>query len=114
MAVYFYLGYIRAEKEKRARIEDRYALVTAQIWVASAKHRANPEEFLRVRDSLLEADSLTSDDLRAFVAADSGQAEKLTPFMSLVQQYVDSLMDVEDSLLLIREDSLKKAADAIR
>ena len=111
VAIYAYIGYTGKEEEKRAALDDRQALVTAQIWVASAKHRANPEEYLRIRDSLLAAGSMTKDDLVEFINADTGQPENLAPFMNLVNEYVDSLLDMEDSLAMAIEDSLRRAAD---
>lgn len=113
-AVFVYLEYERKQDEKRALEENRHALVTAQIWVASARYRANPEQYLKVRDSLLAAASMSADDLRAFINADTGQPENLTPYMNLVQEYLDSLLDIEDSIRMAREDSLAGAAGAIR
>jgi hypothetical protein len=114
VAIYIYVGYARKEEEKRAAIDDRHALVTAQIWVASAKYRANPEEYQRVRDSLLTAAAMTKDDLIDFVNADTSQPENLAPFLNLVQMYIDSLLDIEDSLAMEREDSLRQVADTTR
>jgi hypothetical protein len=114
VAIYVYIGYMGKKEEKQAALDDRHALVTAQIWVASAKYRANPDAFIRVRDSLLATCSLTSDALREFVYSDTGQPEDLAPFMNLVKEYVDSLLDIEDSIAMARKDSLRQAADTTR
>jgi len=106
-AIYAYF-YISDRKEAdRTRIEHDYALVTAKTWVASAKHRADPDRFLQYRDSMLEACSLSSDDILNFVEINRDKPERLFPFSQLVQEYVDSLIDIEDSLALVLEDSLK-------
>ncbi len=108
-AIYAYF-YISDRKEaERTRIEHDYALVTAKAWVASAKHRADPDRFLEYRDSLLDACSLSTADVLGFIEINRDQPEMLYPFSQLVQEFVDSLLDIEDSLALALEDSLKAA-----
>jgi hypothetical protein len=109
-AVYLYVHFTSLRDDKETRLEQEYALVTAQIWVASARLRSQPEEFLRYRDSLLDEHSLTEQALLAFVRKDSSSPETLYPFSRLVQEMVDSLLDIEDSLALMAGDSLEQAA----
>jgi hypothetical protein len=113
-AVYLYLHFTSLKDEEEARLEQEYALVTAQIWVASARLRSQPEEFLRYRDSLLDEHSLTEQDLLAYVRSDSSSPEKLYPFSRTVQEMVDSLLDIEDSLALARGDSSRQAGRSNR
>lgn len=109
-----YLTHSRRQAEARAEREQKMALVTAQVWVASAKLRASPEEFLRFRDSLLDACSLNISDVVGFVKADSGQPEELNLFSKLVKEYVDSLLEIEDSLAMISADSSDTAGSVSR
>ncbi len=112
--IYAYLQYSQKRADEQAGRDREYALVTAQIWVASAKLRANPDEFARVRDSLLSASSLNRDSVLNFFKADSTTPERFSPFMTLVQDFVDSLLEIEDSLALARKDSLEQVRDSTR
>ena len=111
-AIYLYFYISDRREADRTRIEHEYALVTAKSWVASAKHRADPDRYLEYRDSLLKACSLSSADVLGFIEANRDKPEMLYPFSRLVQEYVDSLLDIEDSLAMVLEDSLKAAADS--
>ena len=108
-AIYLYFYISDRSEADRARIEHDYALVTAKSWVASGKHRADPDRYLEYRDSLLRACSLSSADVLNFIDINRDKSERLYPFSRLVKEYVDSLLDIEDSLALALEDSLKAA-----
>ncbi len=114
VGIYLYVQYSQRKADEAAQRDREYALVTAQIWVASAKLRANPGEFARVRDSLLAASSLNRDSVLNFIKADSAAPERLSPFMTMVQEFMDSLLEIEDSLKVAREDSLRLAKDTTR
>jgi hypothetical protein len=87
----------RTEKEENE--QNRVALVTAQVWVATAKYRDDPEAFLAYRDSLLEASGVPGERVMAFLEQHSDVSENMLPFARRVQALVDSLARIEDSLL---------------
>ena len=93
--------------------EQDMALATAQIWVASAKYRENPERFLEYRDSVLTACSLSVADVRAFVDQNKNEPEKFYPYSKLMKEFIDSLLDIEDSLSAALKDSLKQVDPTI-
>lgn len=107
VALYAYLEISERQARVEAERNHRYALATAKVWVMSAKLRANPEEFIRVRDSLLAADSISATDILDYVKLYQKEPESFSPFSKLVQEFVDSLLDIEDSLALVARDSLK-------
>ena len=85
------------------RATDEYALVTAQVWMASASYRSQPDRFLAYRDSLLAARSLSLETLEKYLEYYESQPEESYVFVHRVQVYVDSLFAVEDSLRKVRE-----------
>jgi len=78
--------------------QQKYALVTAQVWVASATYRNNPDSFLSYRDSLLHSNDLTTDSLDRLLDYNRSEPEMLTPFARMVKAAVDSLVAIEDSI----------------
>ena len=108
------LGYYLIAEKKSNRIErmaDQNALVTAQIWIASAKYRNEPDRFLSFRDSILEEAGLSIDSIMQYLTMFQDEPEKYQLFTERVWKYVDSLRAVEDTLMMEQEklekDSLK-------
>jgi len=114
VALYAWLEISDRRVEAEIAQNQRYALAVARVWVVSAKLRAEPQEFIRFRDSLLAADSLSTQDIIDFVKLYENDPERLQPFSQLVQEFVDSLLDIDDSLALAAEDSLKSAVKPTR
>ena len=81
------------------REECRIALVTAQVWVATAKYRDDAERLLNYRDSLLAANGLSKEQMFEYVQRSKGESEGLLPFTQRLRELVDSLARIEDSLL---------------
>ena len=104
VAYWRYSDYRAAEK---TAYEHKMALATAQVWIASATFRNDPDQFLQARDSILAACSLTVYDVNSFVELNIDQPEKLQRYTTLMQEYVDSLLDLQDSLRVAAADSLK-------
>ena len=78
---------------------ERHALVTAQVWLASAEYRDDPQQFLKFRDSLLQATGLSLEKVEEYLRRYSRRPETYTPYLRLVKQYVDSLTQpMTDSL----------------
>ncbi|MCD6250392.1 MAG: hypothetical protein J7J98_08695 [candidate division Zixibacteria bacterium] len=96
---------------QRALEEEQLAQVTAQVWVATALYRDDPERYLTYRDSLLEVNDMPREKIFAFLENRGSQPEELLQFTLRVQQLVDSLSHIQDSLL--REEKIR-LADSIR
>ena len=100
-----YTLYTDYSQQRRASYERSLALVTAQVWIASAKFRDDPQRFVAFRDSLLAAHDFTPAELREFTTAyedNPGEYEHVT---GMVSMFVDSLYLIEDSLLRADEDT---------
>lgn len=98
------------QSAQRALEEERLAQVTAQVWVATALYRDDPERYLAYRDSLLEANNVPREKIFAFLEKHQNESEELLPFAQRVQQLVDSLSHIQDSLL--REEKIRLADSA--
>lgn len=70
---------------------DLYAWATARVWLASATYRYDPDSFLAYRDSLIVADSLSLDDLAAYIKLYDEEPEQYVGFAKQVNRYIDSL-----------------------
>lgn len=86
-----YTSYTENQIAEDERLAHQYALVTAQVWLATAVHRNDNPEFLRVRDSLFAAAGFTMDELDAYLKEHKSRPEFYTPYVRLVNSYVDSL-----------------------
>jgi len=109
-----WLGYSFLDKTVSARQEqeeNRLALVTAQVWIATAMYRNDPERYLAYRDSLLKANDIPRDEVFAFLVQREKYPEELLPFAQKVQRLVDSLYHVEDSLA---REAMIRAQDSAR
>lgn len=106
-----YTYWDRTQSTQRAVEEERVALVTAQVWVATALYRDDPERYMAYRDSLLEANDVPREMVFDFLENRQAEAEQLHPFAARVKQLVDSLASIQDSL--IREEKIR-LADSVR
>jgi len=89
----------------------RYALVTAQVWIATAKFRSEPERFIAYRDSLLKVHSLSEERMQNYLEQYKKHPERYDLFTRLVKQYVDSLSAIK---ILPLEDSTATKAETAR
>jgi hypothetical protein len=96
---------------RRAAEQDRLALVTAQVWVATAVYRDDPERYTAYRDSLLAANHIEREDMFEFLKRFESKPEKYLPFTQKVQDDVDSLARIADSL---SRDKKIQAADSLK
>lgn len=95
-----YTKYQQHTAERFHEDAERYALVTAQVWLASAEYRDEPQQFLNFRDSLLEASGLSLEKVDEYLRRYSKRPETYTPYVRLVKQYIDSLTQpMTDSLI---------------
>jgi hypothetical protein len=80
-----------ARTEKNLAEARKYALVTAQVWVASARFRNDSTTFLAWRDSALAANGLSKQKMTEYLEIHKDRAEDYYKFAELVNRYVDSL-----------------------
>ena len=102
-AVLGYHYYDKFTVEKKLLQDERKALITAKVWVASTVYRDDPGRFLAYRDSLLKAEGVSDKDMSGYLQAYGDKTERFNNFTWLVQQYVDSLSVMD----YWRPDSLK-------
>lgn len=84
--------YMEARKKAAA---ERYAPVTARVWVASALYRNDPDRFIACRDSILEAEGVSAEQLQEYIKDYSKSPEQYKLFTHLTKQMVDSLVQIE-------------------
>jgi len=97
--VFGYFLYNKISTERQHQQAVRQALVTAQVWIATAKYRLEPERFIAYRDSLLKAHSLSMEKMQDYIDRYKNRPEEYDLFTRLVNQYVDSLSAIEMELL---------------
>jgi len=113
-AVGVYFLWDKWSAQRQLREQDRVALVTAQAWIATAKYRNEPERFVQYRDSLLEANGVTREEVFGFLERTGDPPEELLPFARKVQWLVDSLYRIEDSVLKVTERQARDSAAAAK
>jgi hypothetical protein len=108
-----YITYNRLSKKRQYEQTAQHALVTAQVWIASARLRGEPERFAAYRDSLLKAYGLTKDDLQQYLGIYRDRPEQYEVFAELVKRYVDSLsvsetetQNIGDTTAAVTEDTV--------
>jgi hypothetical protein len=97
--------------ERQAREEQELARVTAQVWIATAKYRQEPEKYIQYRDSLLQASGVPRERVLEFIKNSEDMPEELLPFTQVVKKLVDSLFKIEDSIAQVEE---KRIEDSLR
>jgi hypothetical protein len=88
-------------------LAQKYAKVTAETWIAYAKFNNEPEKYRSYRDSLLEAQDISKEEIDDYIALYQKKPERYMYFATLVNAYVDSLVRIEDSTL----KAVPKSAD---
>lgn len=88
---FVYTSYTEHQMAEDERLARQYALVTAQVWLATAVYRDDNPEFLHVRDSLFAASGFSMDELNAYLQEHKSRPEFYAPYVRLVKTYVDSL-----------------------
>ena len=105
--------YSRIQTERQELLDHKHALVTAQIWLATARFRDNPEQYIVFRDSVLSANGLSTEQMFAYLEQNREHPEKYHPFSEAVKTYVDSLYRIEDSLRVEEESKLLQTDSSI-
>ncbi len=109
-----YTYWDRTQSAQRAAEEEHLALVTAQVWVATALYRDDPERYLAYRDSVLEANDVPRERVFDFLESRQSEAEELHPLAGRVKQLVDSLATIQDSLIRAEKVRLADSARSAR
>lgn len=91
VAYYGYSHFSEQEQQERAAEIDSFALVTAQVWLGSAEMRNSPERFIAWRDSLLQENGLSLNQMDLFLSKYSDATADNMKFVRAVKKYVDSL-----------------------
>ena len=102
-----YLIYGKYKAAKNQALSQKYALVTAQSWLATAKFKDQPEKYIAFRESLLAAQNITTVEIESFLSEYKDEAEKYIGYAGFVKFYVDSLVAIEDSIQKTVSDTLK-------
>ena len=79
--------------------------MTALVWVASGKFRNDPDKYISYRDSVLSSYQLDVEKAHQFIDSYQDNPEKLGNFAFMVKMFVDSIIEIEDSLRLLNSDS---------
>ncbi len=90
-------GWFLWDKNRQAeRLErtQRYAQITARVWVGAAQYRDSAEVFLAWRDSLLRAEGLSADTMEAYLKQGPDDVHQQEDFARLVSYYVDSISNL--------------------
>ncbi len=103
-AYFLYGSYKTAKNEE---LSQKFALITAQSWLATAKFKDEPEKYIAFRESLLVARNTTIDEIESFLSVYKEEAEKYVGYAGFVKFYVDSLVAIEDSIIKAAPDTLK-------
>lgn len=93
-----WLGYTQYRQYRTERFyadAERYALVTAKVWLASAQYRDDPGRFSAVRDSLLAASDLSRAKVDEYLKLYDARPEAYSSYVRLVKKYIDSLATSE-------------------
>ena len=99
IAVFFiYKAYNEKKLSQFQEIEEIYASVTAQLWVATAIYRADSEKYTDFRDSLITANNLNKDSLTAFIDKYATSSDNIGSFTKKVKQKVDSIVKSESEI----------------
>ena len=91
-----YVWYIDFKSGYQSRQTQKHALITAQVWLASAQLRNKPEEFLAYRDSVLNSSAVSEQQMRDYLNRYQNEPEEYEDFARLVRQYIDSLSGGEE------------------
>ncbi len=104
-SAYFIYGNYKTAQNRE--LSQKYALITAQSWLATAKFKDEPEKYIAFRESLLTAQNTTIDEIESFLSEYKNEAEKYVGYAGFVKFYVDSLVAIEDSIIKATPDTIK-------
>lgn len=97
-----YRGWSKMHASAQADEIQRLSQAVAEVWIASATHRADPDKFVAYRDSLLKAKGLTLEDVESYIKSRESNDEAAYLFAQTVSRKVDSMYRIIDSTLKAR------------
>jgi hypothetical protein len=100
-----YDWYSTRREASRLADEHRHAQATARVWIATARFRLDQKGYLQYRDSLLAAEGLSAESLKAFQKQYEQTPDAALRYAATINKMVDSLVIREDSLLGIIRDT---------
>ncbi len=103
IVAYSYNYYNTAKTLKLQSDTEKFSIITAQIWIASAQYRNDPERFIEYRDSLLEISDIKADEIKKYIDHYEKKSEEFYPFTTRVKKCVDSLYKIADSIRQIND-----------
>lgn len=88
------------DRRENTALEERMhlALVTAQVWIAAAEYRQEPDRFLVWRDSLLAVEGVSADSMQLFLRRYEDRLAGYEDYARLVSYYIDSLIQERGQL----------------
>lgn len=92
-------GWYSWNQSKAADLEQltqKNALLTARVWIASAKYRTDSTGYIQYRDSLLKEAATSVEEIDRFLKMYENEPENYMRFSNLVSKSVDSLSKIED------------------
>ncbi len=96
---FFYTGYKERTDLQNERLTEKYALITAKVWLYSAEYRNDSDGFIRARDSLLKASGVTEGEIEQYLKKNRKRPEYYTPYIRKVKTYIDSLSGGGDTVM---------------
>ena len=87
-----YFGWHRWHKQRMDAAAEKYAHLTAQLWVATAVYRQDQQGYLRYRDSLMTVNDVSVDRVEEYLRRWREEPERYDDYAHRVSQLVDSLL----------------------
>jgi hypothetical protein len=81
---------------------EKFAKITAYTWVAAAKFNKDSTQYRSFRDSILSAEDLSMDEVDDYFSHYQKHPERYVHFANFLDVFVDSLVKLEDSILLVK------------
>lgn len=94
--IFAWYSWSQNEAESLDQLTKKNALMTAKVWIASARYRSDSTAYTEYRDSLLVEEATSIDEMDQFLKMYEGEPENYLRFSSLVSKYIDSLSKIED------------------
>ena len=82
------------QKKEIIETSKEHALVTAQVWYASARFKDDPERFENYRDTILAEANLSKEQMYQFLELYKNTPINYEVFAHWVSYYVDSLYEL--------------------
>ena len=85
---------MKNQKEEIIEVSKGHALVTAQVWYASARFKDEPDKFELYRDTVLAGANLSKEQMHQFLELYQNKPINYEVFAHWVSYYLDSLYEL--------------------